>query len=176
MIDCLGPFLASVMRKFGFAESWCDIILRLVSDAWYSIITNGARTGFFTSSQGLKQGDRQSPLFIIAAEVLSRSLNKLHSDPEFIPFHMNQRCPEINHLAYTNDIVIFSVGSNKSVRLIMQQVSNYKRASRQNVNGDKSFFLTNPKARAQRINNMRVATGFMEKSFPFNFLGCSLYM
>nr|XP_009794930.1 PREDICTED: uncharacterized protein LOC104241686 [Nicotiana sylvestris] len=145
-----------------------DIILRLVSDAWYSIVINGSRRGFFTSSQGLKQGDPLSPsLFIIAAEVLSRSLNKLHYDIEFTPFHMNQRCPPINHLAYEDDIVIFSADNNKSVRLIMQQVSNYERASGQKVNDDKIFFLIDPKARAQKSNKMRITTGFMEKGRLF---------
>ncbi|XP_070023386.1 uncharacterized protein [Nicotiana sylvestris] len=58
-------FLASVMRRFGFEESWIDTILR---------------------------------------------------------------CPPINNLAYADDILIFSAGNNKSVRLIMQQVRNYERS------------------------------------------------
>lgn len=48
---------------------------------------------------GLKQGDPLSPiLFVIAAEVLSRGLNKLHEHLEFKGFGMPKLSPEINHL------------------------------------------------------------------------------
>ncbi|XP_019259367.1 PREDICTED: uncharacterized protein LOC109237508 [Nicotiana attenuata] len=40
---------------------------------------------------------------------------------------------------------------------------------------DKSFFLTGPKASAYRINRLRDCTGFMDKSFPFTYLGCPIY-
>lgn len=132
---------------------------------------------FFTSSQGLKQGDPLSPsLFILAAEVLSRSLNVVHDNVDLIPFTMSHRGPLINHLAYADDIVIFTSSNNKSVKLIMKQISNYEASSGQNVNTDKSFFLTDPKTGAHRINRMRECTGFLEKTFPFNYLGCPLYI
>ncbi|XP_060202956.1 uncharacterized protein LOC132631398 [Lycium barbarum] len=88
---------------------------------WYSIIINGTRTGFFNSEQGLKQGDPLSPaLFIIASEVFSRTLNSLNAVDEFIPFSMNHKGPCINHLAYADDVIIFSSGNSKSIKLIMK--------------------------------------------------------
>lgn len=110
-------FLTSVLRKIGFAKHWIDIIWRLISDVWYSSVINGSRKGFFTYSQGIKLFHH---LFIIVAEVLSRSLNQLQHNPNFTPFYMNHRSPQINHLVYADDIVIFSGGNNKSVRLIMK--------------------------------------------------------
>lgn len=59
---------------------------------------------------------------------------------KFIPFSMNNRGPQINHLAYADDIVIFSSSTTRSVRLIMKQISKYENASGQLVNGDKSSF------------------------------------
>lgn len=51
------------------------------------------------SSRGVKQGDPLSPtLFIIAAEVLSRGLNRLHSDTQFKGYGIPKWSPEINHL------------------------------------------------------------------------------
>lgn len=139
-------FVTSVLQKFGFSEDWVDMILRLISNSWYSIIVNGIRTSFFTSSQGLKQGGPLSPsLFIIAAEVLSRSLNMLHSYDNFIPFSMSLNGPLINHLAYADDIVIFSSGSHRSIKLIMHQIKKYEQSSGQMVNKEKCFFLTAPK-------------------------------
>lgn len=170
-------FIYAVLRKFGFSEIWIDIISRLLSNVWYSIIVNGSRNGFFTSSQGLKQGDPLSPsLFIIGSEVLSRLLNNLNHNENFTSFSMNENGPQINHLAYEDDVIIFTGGNTKSIKLVMKQIKTYERASGQKVNADKSFFITPPKTRAGRINRMRKKTGFMDKQFPFAYLGCPIYV
>ncbi|XP_070046445.1 uncharacterized protein [Nicotiana tomentosiformis] len=75
-----------------------------------------------------------------------------------------------------DDIVIFSSGNSKSVNLIMKQIKNYEKAYGLKVNDNKSFFLTSPKTSAFRINRLRCCTGFMEKSFPFTYLVCPLYI
>lgn len=135
-------FFTSVLRKCGFAECWIGMILNLISGNWYSIVINGSRRGFFSSRQGLKQGDPLSPhLFIIATEVLSRSPNNFFLDKNFIPFSMPTGGPFINHLTYADDIVIFTSGSRNSLNLIMNCIGNYDASSGQRVNTDKSFFL-----------------------------------
>jgi len=68
-------FLTKVIRNFGFDERIINMVWRLISNNRYSMLVNGQAFGFFEYSRGLKQGDALSPtLFIIAAEVLARSL------------------------------------------------------------------------------------------------------
>ncbi|WMV49350.1 hypothetical protein MTR67_042735 [Solanum verrucosum] len=169
-------FLMSVMKQFGFSGIWLDMIWRIIANVWYSILINGNRVGFFSSSHGLKQGDPLSPsLFIIGSELLSRMLNSLNSHEHFTPFSMNFNGPVINHLAYADDIVIFSGGNNKSIKLIKHQIRRYEKASGQQVNDAKSFFITAPKTDSIRINRLRRVTGYMDNTFPFTYLGCPIY-
>jgi len=48
-------FLLHALKKFGFSDKWVDMIRRLISNVWYSVIINGVRRGFFPSTRGLKQ-------------------------------------------------------------------------------------------------------------------------
>lgn len=59
-------------------------------------------------------------LFILAADVLSRSLNTLNEKEDFIPFSMNKLGPQINQLAYVDDIVILISGKSHTVKMIMK--------------------------------------------------------
>ncbi|XP_060190336.1 uncharacterized protein LOC132619448 [Lycium barbarum] len=135
-------FLLAVMKKFGFADNMLSLIGNLLAGVWHSIILNGNRSGFFTSTQGLK---------------------------------LDARGPIINHLAYANDIVIFCGGNNKSIKLIKHQIKRYENASGQKVNNNKSFFITAPNTSVYRTNRIRKVSGFMDKPFPFTYLGRPIY-
>lgn len=56
-------YICIVMSKKDFAEGFIDMVWRIMSNNWYSIIINGSRHGFFHSI---------TCLIIIGAEVLSR--------------------------------------------------------------------------------------------------------
>ncbi|XP_070041384.1 secreted RxLR effector protein 78-like [Nicotiana tomentosiformis] len=82
-------YLLHVLRKMGFTENFINMVWKLISNNWYSVLVNGQNSGFFKSTRGVKQGDPLSPaLFILSAEVLSRSLNKLFEDTTFRGFGM----------------------------------------------------------------------------------------
>lgn len=110
-------FLTKVLRSFGCSERIIDMVVRLISNNWYSVIVNGQSFGFFQSSRGLKQGDPLSPaLFIIAAEVLARNLNHLFKDQQYKGFGLPKWSPEINHLSYADDTILFCSGQSYSMK------------------------------------------------------------
>lgn len=69
-----------------------------------------------------------------------RSLNNLNHNGNFSPFSVPLRGPIINHLAYANDIIIFSSGNSTSIEMIMNVVKAYEMSSGQLVNRDKVSF------------------------------------
>lgn len=78
----LWMFLVRAMRSFGFYKRIIEMIVRIISCNWYSIVMNGQSFGFCQYSKYLKQGDLiSSTLFIITAKVLSRNLNILFEYP-----------------------------------------------------------------------------------------------
>ncbi|XP_019242127.1 PREDICTED: uncharacterized protein LOC109222200 [Nicotiana attenuata] len=102
---------------------------------------SGSSSGFFKSTRGVRQGDPLSPaLFILLAEVLSRSLNKLFEDKSFVGFGMPKWSDPLNHLAYADDTIIFASAHPSSLSKIMSVLGNYERISGQMINKDKSSY------------------------------------
>ncbi|XP_060190458.1 uncharacterized protein LOC132619630 [Lycium barbarum] len=102
-------FLTKVLKQMGFSKKIIDMVYRIVKNNWYSVLVNGQQQGFFQSTRGVKQGDPLSPtLFILAAEVLYRSLNALHQKVQFKGFGMPKWSPKVNHLAYVDEMIIFT--------------------------------------------------------------------
>ncbi|XP_049348952.1 uncharacterized protein LOC125813502 [Solanum verrucosum] len=170
-------YICLVLRKMGFDEVFIDIVWRIMANNWYSIIVNGKRHGFFQSTRGLKQGDPLSPaLFILGAEVLSRSLNNLHNNPDYHGFFMDLRGPQVNHLSFADDIILFTSGRQRTLKLIMQTLSSYEETSGQLVNTDKSHFMVHSNAFNSTRDRIKRITGFKQKEGPITYLGCPLFV
>ncbi|XP_027118292.2 uncharacterized protein [Coffea arabica] len=168
--------IINVLRRYGFGERFIDMVWRLISNAWFSIIINGSSYGFFKSSRGLRQGDPLSPaLFIIGAEALSRALNNLTRKPGFVGFKVPYGCPPITHLAFADDILIFANGSSFSLKAIMQVLEAYQRCSGQLINVQKSCYLIHPSMPSARRRVIDRITRFAWQSFPIRYLGFPLY-
>ena len=115
-----------VLQKMGFGENFIDLVWRIMRNNWYSVIINGYRHDFFKSTRGLKQGDPLSPsLFILGEEVVSRMLNMLHQQQHYKNFQMESRGPQINHLSFADDIIIFSSTTRDTLHMIMKTLATY---------------------------------------------------
>jgi len=170
-------YTCMIMRKMGFSEFFIDVIWRIMSNNWYSVIINGARHGFFHSTRGLKQGDPFSPaLFILGAEVLSRMLNNIYLNQNYQGFHMEPRGPQINHLSFADDVIIFTSGKRLDIQLIMKTLITYEQVSNQLINRDKSHFMIPVDSPQDITDIIKAETGFTQKDSPINYLGCPLYI
>nr|XP_027067665.1 uncharacterized protein LOC113693307 [Coffea arabica] len=170
------PFLINVLRAFGFGKQRIDMVWRLISNVWFSVVDNGALFGFFKSARGLRQGDLLSPaLFIIGVEVLSRSLNSLPYFRGFQGFFVPRGCPLVTHLGYADDVLVFSSATVRSLKLVKWVLTTYEAVSGQRINAGKSCFLVHLKVCLSTKMAIQRLTGFMYKPFPIKYLGFPLY-
>lgn len=82
----------------------------------------------------------------------------------------------MNHLSYVDDLIPFSSGDIKSIKILMKALADYQDASFQEVNKEKCFFLTHDYRNKRTSRKIRRWTGFKQSNFPLTYLGCPIYM
>ncbi|KAL2235588.1 UNVERIFIED_CONTAM: hypothetical protein Sindi_1291000 [Sesamum indicum] len=167
-------FLLTVLQKKGFPHRFLTLIKHAIQNCWFTVLVNGETTGFFKSSQGLRQGDPLSPaLFILAAEALSRGLDLLFNENPGMFYHTNCEV-KISHLSYADDVILFTNCEEESLTKLMQFLHNFEESSGQKINHAKSAFIPGKNANlmAHRIKHI---TGFSRKALPITYLGAPLY-
>ncbi|XP_060170526.1 uncharacterized protein LOC132601464 [Lycium barbarum] len=123
-------YLTKVFSQFCLFEIIIDMVWRLVSNNWYSVLINGKSHGFFKSSRGLRQDGPLSPtLFILVDEVLARNLNELHDDPAFKGYGIPKWSPQINHLSYAAETILFCSAETVYLRKMIKVLRNYVKVS-----------------------------------------------
>lgn len=131
---------------------------------------------FFASSRGLNQEDPLSSIiFIIMAEVLSRGLNALFDDPRYEGYGLPKWSPNINHLAYEDDTILFCLRDRYSVIQMMKVIRRYEVESGELVNKVKSFYYLHDRTPLILSIRLRKLTCIKQGSFPFTYLGCPIY-
>lgn len=169
-------FLARVLYKFGFSFQFVELILNNFRGAWFSVLVNGSPVGFFQASRGLKQGDPLSPfLFILLLESFSRRLNRQVREGFIQPYILPRGSPLITHLAFADDLILFTRGSRQSLRHLFAFLGDYEAASGQKINKDKSTFLTSKRSSLTQNRVISSLTGLHHSSFPFKYLGCMIF-
>ncbi|XP_047979281.1 probable cyclic nucleotide-gated ion channel 14 [Salvia hispanica] len=158
------PFLLNVLKRMGFSDKWIQLIDHCISPCWFSVLINGCPAGFFKSTRGLRQGDPISPtLFILAAEYLSKLLDQLILGKKEMMYRTARYTMGVSHLAYADDIIVFSQAQRSAVLSISDCLEHYMNVSGQKVNVGKSCFFLD-----ERHNTW--ATEISELSICFSFI------
>ncbi|XP_042038361.1 uncharacterized protein LOC121784262 [Salvia splendens] len=169
------PFLLMVLERMGFPSGWVSMIRRCISSCWFSVLVNGSPAGFFQSTRGLRQGDPLSPsLFVLAADYLSRSLDRLVDSHPDMAYRAVRSSPTISHLSYADDIIIFTRAHREAVERLTHCLDHYSAVSGQMVNRGKSHFFLLPRFESWADTVAEVG-GFQMGSFPFTYLGVPIY-
>ncbi|KAL0447058.1 UNVERIFIED_CONTAM: hypothetical protein Slati_1833700 [Sesamum latifolium] len=167
-------FLELILQKLGFPKRTIVLIRNCTNNCWFSILINGVLSGFFKSTRGLRQGDPLSPtLFVLAAEYLSRGLNNLFITYKSLAFKGSEG---ISHLAYADDVIIFTNSNAEGLRKIMNFLHDFEKKSGQCISIVKSSFIVSPKTPLLIKRHIKRITGFVLKPLPFTDLGAPIFV
>ncbi|KAL0368203.1 UNVERIFIED_CONTAM: Retrovirus-related Pol polyprotein from transposon TNT 1-94 [Sesamum calycinum] len=132
-------FLEAVLLHFGFPGHWVRLVRNCVRNCWFSILINGSLNSLFKSTWGLRKGDPLSPsLFILASEYFSRRLNHLMETNKALAVHGSEG---VSHLAYPDDVLIFTNSVDSSLNTIMEFLMEFQAISGQHISLPKSSLL-----------------------------------
>ncbi|XP_057485879.1 uncharacterized protein LOC130772160 [Actinidia eriantha] len=163
-------FLHDMLSALQFPPRFIGWILECITTASYSLTLNGSLHGFFKGKRGLRQGDPLSPyLFVLCLEYLSRHLGQLKENPDF-NFHPRCGGLKLTHLAFADDLVLFSRGDPKSVSLLMESLKHFGDCSGLNISLSKSNIFA-AGISSMDLDSIKDITGFPQGSFPFRYLG-----
>ncbi|XP_019084355.1 PREDICTED: uncharacterized protein LOC109125974 [Camelina sativa] len=93
-----------------FPPHFVTMFIECITTPTFSVSVNGESCGYFKGAKGLRQGDSISPyLFTNAMEVFTQILNRGFTD-NLIGHHPSAITPQVTHLAFADDIMIFYDG------------------------------------------------------------------
>lgn len=168
-------FLFAILGKMGFPSQFIKLVKNSVQNSWFSVLVNGQNAGFFKSNRGLRQGDPLSPaFFIIVSEWLSRGLHHLVLHNSGMQYKGGGNMV-ISHLAFADDVMVFSKANETAMKKLMRFLSNYEKVSGQQINLAKSFFIAGKKVNQQKLQKLKETTGMKLQKFPVNYLGIKLH-
>ncbi|KAA3460530.1 reverse transcriptase [Gossypium australe] len=165
-------FIKEVMNNMGFARNWIELIMRCVTSVSYAVIINGSRGRTFKPSRGLREGDPLSPyLFLICSEGLSALMRIVKKKGLIRGAKASRKGPEISHLLFANDCMMFGEATEKGVRVLKDILQVYESCSGQCVKFGKStvFYSTNTNEESKAA--VLILLGVRSSSSPEKYLG-----
>ncbi|XP_010666883.1 uncharacterized protein LOC104884000 [Beta vulgaris subsp. vulgaris] len=163
-------FLRQMLEGLGMPTFYTEMIMTCVTTPTFSIMLNGAITGFFGAQRGLRQGDPMSPLlFVVGMDYLARTLQLVHEQEGF-KFHSLCKELKLTHLCFADDLLLFCNGDFRSIYYLLQGFQMFSDASGLEVNKQKSeiYFAGVNENDMQRVVDV---SGFAKGALPFRYLG-----
>ncbi|XP_038980099.1 uncharacterized protein LOC120110150 [Phoenix dactylifera] len=165
-------FLQQALEAYGFPRQWIDWVMGCVRGPQFSILVNGTPSPYFESSIGLRQGCPLSPyLFIICADILSRSLQRVCASRELEAYTPATGARPITHLLFADDCLLLARARTTEARVLRRVVAAYCAASGQRVNFSKSTISFSPSTESGVRQEIRGILQIPEQEGMLTYLG-----
>ncbi|XP_028555252.1 uncharacterized protein LOC110110727 [Dendrobium catenatum] len=160
-----------VLMHFKFPIKFSELLMQCVLDPKYCILINGKKTDWIIGKSGFRQGyPLSSYLFILCSQILSDALY-LHRSGMGISITPN--APNVSHLLYADDILIFSKAIVSEVKELKNIVTNFCNWTGQTVNASKSLIIFGKHAYRRKKNKISSILQFNIVN-EFNYLGVKM--
>ena len=165
-------FIAKVMQRMGFHETWIQWIMQCITTVTYSYLINDAVYGSVKPYRGIRQGDPLSPyIFILCGEVLSGLCRNAARTGKLQGVRVAKGCPRVNHLLFADDTMFFCHSSPESCNNLIKILSEYEEASGQKINRNKSAVTFSSKTPVEMKNAAKAILNINKEGGLGKYLG-----
>lgn len=89
---------------------------------------------------------------------------------------MKRQGPQVNHLAFADDTILFTSGEKHSLQLILNILNTYETVSDQLINKNKSCYSMAENTPQSIIRRVEMILGMRFDKLPMRYLGCPSIM
>ncbi|CAL1407231.1 unnamed protein product [Linum trigynum] len=132
-------FVRDTLQAARAPISFVDLAMECITTSRMRIQWNGGLTDEFTPTRVLRQGCPLSPyLFTLCMERLGHLIHEAVTHDQWQPIQQSQSGPDLSHIFFADDIILFGVASIAQVSVINKTVEDFGAASGQQISKPKS--------------------------------------
>ncbi|XP_010495633.1 PREDICTED: uncharacterized protein LOC104772751 [Camelina sativa] len=145
-------FILDILIATNFPSKYILWISQCIKTTRFSISVNSELCGYFKGKKGLRQGDPLSPyLFVLGMDIFSRLLDLRFLSGQ-IGFHPKATNPNVTHLIFADDVMLFFDGERNSLQAIVNLLAYFTNISGLVMNRSKTeLFLAGTSAADQTL-------------------------
>lgn len=170
------------MKDAGIPQNIIHIIMNCIKEGSCRLLWNDEATNQIKPFRGLRQGDPLSTyLFILCIEKLTHWIQRQVDEGCWKAVKASRRGPEISHLFFADDIILFSEANEDDIKLIQEILSAFAHSSGQEINfiGQeinfmKSSIYFSPNVSKQEMESLNTLLGIPLTKNLGHYLGFKL--
>ncbi|XP_010463143.1 PREDICTED: uncharacterized protein LOC104743796 [Camelina sativa] len=165
-------YLEAILKKLGFADKWCNWVMKCITTVSYSVLINGSPSKKIIPQRGLRQGDPLSPyLYLLCTEGLSSLISTSVKANHIHGFRASRNGPAISHMLFADDSLLFCKADEEECNKLLDLLKIYASASGQHVNFQKSAILFGKNIHPNTQQNIKNLTGIIKVGGFGKYLG-----